>query len=666
MRTSPREGFRCRKFWSVAVAIGLAGVAAVLPAAPEPAAAAVPTSFTITGSGWGHGVGMSQYGAQEMAKAGQGANAILGFYYPGTTIANQTVGNIRVQLIQAATVVVRYAGAAGTLTPAGAGAASVAKGGVVTLTVSGANLVASGVGANKTAAQFNLAWSGASDCSGYVTVDGTNGASQGYCRGSLTATVISGKVNLIATVGLARDYIYGLGEVPSSWEPAALQAQATAARTYAAKQTYKSSCNCEVYSDTRSQYYAGRSKEVEAPSWGARWVANVNLTAASATTAALILYGGAPITAVYGAANGGATEAAADIWGGAYAYLVAKADPWSVKTGVPDSIKAWTVTKTASEVKAIFGLTDVASVTVASRTAGGSAKTITAQASNGTTKTISGAETIRSAFGLKSAHFSITGSVPTAPSGQVEMFSLGPDMDGDGRGETLTIWTDGKLWRYYGSSASTVVSNSSQIGAGWTGWRVYGTGSLDAGSTTDLLGITPEGVLYLYPGNGRGGVGANTNIGWGWEGYRLIPTGDLNRDGKPDILGIRNADGLLFFYPGQGNGKFGTKVNVGWGWEGYELYAAGDLNSDGNNDILGIKTATGELFSYPGKGNGAFGLKSMIGWGWTGFKLASGADLDGDAKPDLLGIRNTDRAVFFYRGSGQGTFPSKTQVASGW
>ncbi|MDR2379326.1 MAG: SpoIID/LytB domain-containing protein, partial [Bifidobacteriaceae bacterium] len=358
---------------TAAAAVLASALTALAPAA-APALAAVPASFSISGAGWGHGVGLSQYGAQEMAKAGYGANAILNFYYPGAAIENKTVGNVRVQLTQAASVVVRFAGAAGVLTPAGAAAATVAKGGVVTLTASGSNVTAKGVGEAKTAKQFALSWNGAGDCSGYVTVDGTNGGSSGYCRGTMTATAIDGKVNLIATVGLARDYLYGLGEVPSSWEPAALRAQAAAARTYAAKQPYKASCDCEVYSDTRSQYYAGRSKETETGGWGARWVSNVNATAPSATVGSLLTSGGAPITATYSAANGGATESAADIWGGAFSYLISKADPWSVAAGVPDSIKAWKVAKTQAEMKSIFGLADVASVAITARTAGGSAK----------------------------------------------------------------------------------------------------------------------------------------------------------------------------------------------------------------------------------------------------------------------------------------------------
>ena len=44
----------------------------------------------LQGRGYGHGVGMSQYGAQYAAKAGYTYEQILSIYYPGTTIEDYT------------------------------------------------------------------------------------------------------------------------------------------------------------------------------------------------------------------------------------------------------------------------------------------------------------------------------------------------------------------------------------------------------------------------------------------------------------------------------------------------------------------------------------------------------------------------------------------------
>ncbi|MDR1633445.1 MAG: SpoIID/LytB domain-containing protein [Bifidobacteriaceae bacterium] len=650
----------------------MAATALVLPNAATPSAAAVPASFSISGAGWGHGVGMSQYGAQEMAKAGNSAGAILGFYYPGTTTANRNLGNIRVQLKQAATVVVRYAGAAGALTPAGGSATSVARGGVITLTVSGQNVVANGAGAAKTARQFGLTWNGAANCSGYVTVDGSSGGASGYCRGSMTATVINGKVNLIVTVGLARDYIYGLQEVPSSWQPAALQAQATAARSYAVKQAYKDSCNCEVYSDTRSQAYAGRSKEVESGGWGARWVSNVNATAPSASSGALLLYNGSPIAANYSAANGGSTESSADIWGNSLPYLVAKADPWSVKPDVPDSIKAWKVTKTQAEMKAIFGLTDVASVTITAKTGGGSAKTITARTAGGATKTISGAETIRSAFGLKSAHFSISSpTAPTTPPTAVNTPFVGivltADLTGDSRGDVVALDRDGRLvlYPFVRSGDRDKFESNHLLASGLSGHRVNGASDWNRDGYGDLISIDPQGGLHLRFGQPGRSLAAPFKIGGGWQNWRAIPVADISGDGWPDLLGI-DANGILWAWRGCGNaGVCSSRVQLGAGWQNLKCYSAGDVNGDGIGDIFSVDAA-GKLWLHPGHGRTNFGPRSQIGAGWNNFYLVSGADANGDRFADLMSRQESSRKLYFYRNSAGSTFASPVQVGAGW
>jgi len=43
-------------------------------------------TFILNGRGYGHGVGLCQWGAQQMAKDGKNYKEILSFYYPGTVI----------------------------------------------------------------------------------------------------------------------------------------------------------------------------------------------------------------------------------------------------------------------------------------------------------------------------------------------------------------------------------------------------------------------------------------------------------------------------------------------------------------------------------------------------------------------------------------------------
>ncbi|MDQ4030352.1 MAG: hypothetical protein M3168_04865, partial [Actinomycetota bacterium] len=65
----------------------------VLRTQPKPAA-----TFVINGRGWGHGVGMSQYGALGLAREGWTYAQILAHYYPGTQLAEAEVRQVRVLL----------------------------------------------------------------------------------------------------------------------------------------------------------------------------------------------------------------------------------------------------------------------------------------------------------------------------------------------------------------------------------------------------------------------------------------------------------------------------------------------------------------------------------------------------------------------------------------
>src|SRR5438874_552324 len=76
-----------------------AAASAHVDAAAYVAAGRLPSPlFAVSGHGWGHGVGMGQYGAYGYAKHGLGYRSILAHYYPGTTIGTAPVRRVRVLL----------------------------------------------------------------------------------------------------------------------------------------------------------------------------------------------------------------------------------------------------------------------------------------------------------------------------------------------------------------------------------------------------------------------------------------------------------------------------------------------------------------------------------------------------------------------------------------
>src|SRR6059036_3959306 len=71
----------------------------VLTLVCAPASALAATSWWIKGAGWGHGIGMSQYGAQGQAQVGRNYQQILASYYTGTVVSFSQQRTIRVLLL---------------------------------------------------------------------------------------------------------------------------------------------------------------------------------------------------------------------------------------------------------------------------------------------------------------------------------------------------------------------------------------------------------------------------------------------------------------------------------------------------------------------------------------------------------------------------------------
>jgi stage II sporulation protein D len=267
-------------------------LAALTVAACAAAPAGAAKRFTIRGAGYGHGVGMSQYGAMGYASHGWDYRRILGHYYTGTSIGVLDEPRTVRVLLQSTRGTAEFTGAtraAGrrlsrTATYVVRGRAA---GQVQLLTRRGREIVT---------ALAPLRVTGP----GPLTLKGTSGHARrdGAYRGALEfrgGTL--GGVDTINAVDVD-DYVQGVVplESPASWPIEALKAQAVAARTYALT-TSKSGAGFEHYPDTRSQVYGGVG--VEQPSTNA---------ATQATARQLVTYEGTPVATYFFSTSGGRTE----------------------------------------------------------------------------------------------------------------------------------------------------------------------------------------------------------------------------------------------------------------------------------------------------------------------------------------------------------------------
>jgi len=373
--------------------MGAARAAEVIP---------VPAGFTITGSGFGHGVGMSQYGAQGMGLDGFTAAQILTHYYTGTTVDAVALPNadIRVGLLQDRKfVAVRGEMVPGATTGGGFnvvidggtpiaiapdvaatfttvnGLTEVSSSGVVlgagsVVTLNWTNIdtvmqVKTGVDVTSATAALGVATCIANACSSRYRY-GTLEISSGTYDDTVADLVV------VNTLRLSDEYLWGLGEVPSSWTDAAMQAQAIAARSYAVRKTStRSGCNCQIYATTLDQAFVGYSKEIATS--GNLWVAAVNATIVDpntpSTTAYVVRYKGSVISTYYSSSTGGKSQPTSEVWGSAFPYLVSVDDHWSQDPRVNNSNSAWIDTIDQASLVARLGaqgivMPDVWSMTV--------------------------------------------------------------------------------------------------------------------------------------------------------------------------------------------------------------------------------------------------------------------------------------------------------------
>jgi stage II sporulation protein D len=279
---------------------------AVLLLAAAPAAAGK-SRFTIRGAGFGHGVGMSQYGALGFAQHGKTYDEILAHYYTGTQLGTtDPAATVRVLVQSTGTASFSGASEAGTrrLNPArtyqarrhGATQVDLLSAGGRRLATFSAPLQVSGP-------------------EGVVTLGGA-----GTYRGMLEFRPDTfGGVNAINAVSL-EEYVAGVvsRESPSSWPAEALKAQAVAARTYAIT-TSKAGNGFEQYADTRSQVYGGVAAET----------ASTNQAVAD-TRGQVVTYDGEPVVTFFFSTSGGRTENVenTNVGAGPQPHLKSVSDPF--------------------------------------------------------------------------------------------------------------------------------------------------------------------------------------------------------------------------------------------------------------------------------------------------------------------------------------------------
>ena len=305
----------------------LLAIVAVLAVAPATASAAV--SWIVHGRGFGHGVGMSAYGAYGFAKHGKGYRFILGHYYTGTTIGTVEQAHVVRVLLGISPGDVEFSGATSAcrtrLDPNRSYEAH-PFGGSVRLRSSGGKLLA------KCGAKLRAAGNGTIAIAGH-------GAFRGALETVPTASD-SGSLNVVNALALEQ-YVKGVmpNEVPPSWPIEELRAQSVAVRSIALTGAVGGN-GFDLYADTRSQVYEGLESEDERTN-----------QATDSTRGQVVTYNGEVAETFYSACSGGHTESVVNVFGTAVPYLVGVPDPYDYYC----PLHKWTLEFSGPEISAKLG-----------------------------------------------------------------------------------------------------------------------------------------------------------------------------------------------------------------------------------------------------------------------------------------------------------------------
>lgn len=289
------------------VAIPLAAVLALVLALPLAAAAEASVKWVVNGRGFGHGVGMSQYGSYGYARHGKGYRFILRHYYRGTSVGKLRKTRVVRVLLEIEGGAVGFTAATSAcgrrLNPDHAYEAHRRGGGVRLRSRTGKLLARCG-------ARLRAAGHGR------VRIGGA-----GAYRGALEVVPTkseAGSLNVINALSV-NQYVKGVvaNEMPASWPLAALRTQAVASRSYGLSAGVDGN-GFDLYDDTSSQVYGGIASET----------ARSN-RAASSTGGEVVRYKGQVAETFFSACSGGRTESVEySFFGSPVPYLRSVRDPY--------------------------------------------------------------------------------------------------------------------------------------------------------------------------------------------------------------------------------------------------------------------------------------------------------------------------------------------------
>ena len=652
-------------------------------------AAEPPATIDFEGSGFGHGVGMSQYGAYQRALDGQSYSTILGFYYHGATIGVLGQGGVGAvdsiytnvaSDITSTTLTVHPGPAAPeagivitrdptvTATPS----TTLFSGDTVSIVDTtpqegapgGCQIVVTiddvatdwGVGSCDVTAALNAPGGEPSNLISATNCRRPTQCTYGYGTAFHVVDNVSSHRSLhdcyahpcgnnnelaypgfdLVVVTTLDEYTRGISEVPYSWPSNALRTQAVAARSYGAATAYtvnhrNAGCFCDIKNSSSDQVYAGWTRSF---TMGTLWEAAANATAGMVMTHAQAP-DGKIVKAYYSSSNGGATESSEEKWGSYRSYLISKSDGQSITAANP--LGTWTSTFTTDVViDKVWGTSSLydgyrlTAADVIARHTSGSAKTVrfTADAGEDGMKTVTlPVGTVSSRFGLYSWYFDIDDAeVEGPPPMTVPAGASSVGMQDPTTGVWSIRMPSGAVKTFYYGDP-----NDEPFIGDWNGDGI------------ETVGLYRRSVGFLFIRNSNTQGVADIDIYYGIPGDIPI-AGDWNGNGTDTVGVYRPSESK--FYLRNTNTQGIADIVVSFGNSG-DQPIAGDWNGDGKDTVGVYRPSTKMVYLTDNLATGAVSVAYNYRGAAAGDLVIAGDwDNDGD---DTLGVFRPSNGTFYLR-----------------
>ncbi len=639
-----------------------------------PAGAAEEPAVVIEGGGWGHGIGMSQYGAFGQALEGRSAEEIVGYYYEGSSTAQiiDQVGAshftitdptpLWVGLLTNRTVF-QFEAVGGSLTACQAGSGGCAftvnpgeAWSFKTLGNGKCQYRKDGVAVSDPGA-CSAQILGLSPGGAHIVISNLENGRNEFARGRVKVrTPNSGsEFHVALEIGLEQ-YLYGLAEVPFSWHPEALQAQVLAGRSYATWRlisrgpaadftaSRKATCWCHMYATTSDQAYGGWANEAAA---GAdNWRAAVDTTASTVITHPDASQANV-IAAFYSSSTGGRTENNEDMWGGnPVSYLRSQDDPWSQKPEVNNPFSNWEFPFTEEALAAAYEVDNVHGIEIIDRFASGTPKTVHIHVRDGGANEtiVTSGPGMYNVLGLRGRNIS------EFDYGNIT--NLAGDFTGDGKSDIASVIGFSQTW-WVGKANTKSFQERPWL-------NQSANEALEYQVAGDFNGDGIEDFAAYQPSSGKVLFGESTGsrfklrtwanhanpLNWG-----PLVVGDYDGDGVDDLAEYDSGQERWRIYrmqDGQVIKEFWydfAASNPNWA-----SYAVGDFDGSGTDDILSVDGNTGDLIVLFSDG----GQFTPSGWqalpGGGDWEYVQAADFTGEGRDDLAAFDATTNTWWVVRG----------------